>query len=116
MSNPSGAKGSLFERQFVEWLRVNQMEAERLRTAGALDEGDAWARGLRYHLFEAKATRSIDLATGFKELEKEWPRFAKRRLISEDNVDPWLVVKRRNHGIGQSYMVTTPELYFRVPR
>lgn len=114
MANPNGAKGSLYERQLVEWFRGQGYEAERLRTAGNKDEGDLWVRTTDgvVHLFEAKATQRMNLPAALSELAVELPRFEANRKLAVDSVDGWAVFKRRNHPIGKSYLVVELGSYF----
>ena len=98
MSNPSKAKGSLFERQVVEFLNANGFPlAERRVTRGAKDAGDI--SGVPGWVFELKATRTIDLAGAVDEARVEAGN-AKAQWFAA-------IVKRRGKGIGDAYVVTT---------
>ena len=122
MSNPSKQRGTAWETGLVRYLRENHMDADRLRQTGKNDEGDIVLRiprmggqqGFRteHVIFEAKNTARMNLAGWIAEAELEAENFAKHRPGIEV---PGFVVayKRRNHGVGQSYIITTLDEWMR---
>ena len=96
MSNPSKQKGSLFERQVVEFLAVNGFpSAERRVLRGTKDAGDV--SGVPGWVLELKATRIIDLASAVDEARIEAKNAGCTHFAA--------VVKRRNKSISEAYFV-----------
>lgn len=104
MSAANKAKGSLFERDLLAYLRNEGYDAERLRLAGKDDEGDLVLKigGLAFVL-EAKNEKKMNLAGYVREAEVEAKNYARSRKL------PWVnfaaLVKKRNAGIGEAYVV-----------
>jgi Holliday junction resolvase len=109
MSAKNKAKGSKFETDVMKWLRSKGYTAERLRQAGAKDEGDlvVYVAGTPY-LFECKATIKLDLPQFWRELQAEVINYAEARNL---NVGPigYVVVKRRNGGIEDAPIIRPME-------
>jgi Holliday junction resolvase len=105
MSAKNKAKGSKFETDVMKWLRSKGYTAERLRQAGAKDEGDlvVYVAGVPY-LFECKATIKLDLPQFWRELQAEVINYAEARGL---NVGPigYVVVKRRNGSIDDAWVI-----------
>lgn len=70
MANPSKRKGSAFERDVVDYLKVNGFPwAERRALEGVNDRGDV--AGIPGVVLEVKACKQIDLAGFMGEAERE---------------------------------------------
>lgn len=101
-------KGAEFEIDIVEYVRTQHpsFTPVRLVKTGREDEGDialVWEPTTL--LIEAKNEKSINLAGYVTELERERAFYGKHRGIEPP---PGIVViKRRNHSIGKSYVLTT---------
>ncbi len=96
MTNPSKAKGSLFEREVVEFLNANGLPlAERRVTRGAKDAGDV--SGVPGWVFELKATKVLNFAGALAEAHVE----------AANAKAPWYaaIVKRRRQGVAAAYVV-----------
>lgn len=107
MANPNGRKGSLFETSVLKWFREKGILAERLAKAGKDDEGDivAFVAG-RPYVFELKNVQRMDLPKYWREVVTEAANYAAARGLPE--VPPhYVIVKRRNHGIEQSWVIQT---------
>lgn len=104
MVNKSGVKGSRFEVLGLQYLRSRGFIADRLARAGINDEGDLWfiANGI-FHVVEAKALRSFDLAAAVTELAVERENFAKARGLK--SVPGVALIKRPNKSIEDAYVV-----------
>lgn len=104
MTAANKVKGATFERDLMEYLRNEGYDAERLRLAGSEDEGDLILKlgGLAFVL-EAKNRKQMNLAGWVREAEVESKNYARHRKI------PWVnfaaVIKKRNAGIGEAYVV-----------
>lgn len=104
MSNPSKAKGSRWEKDVVQHVRDGGQKAERLVTAGALDEGDiALPVGDTTFVLEAKDERKWDLSGYVDEAVLEAQNYSKAR--GGVPVYPAAVVKRPRRGAGQAYVI-----------
>lgn len=108
MSASNKAKGSLFERQIVDWIRDNAplLRAERLPRAGAKDEGDVAVQfpdGVL--VIEAKNHRSFSLADWVSQARIEVVNYVAKRKIDPSSAFPVVVVKRRQKSIGESFAV-----------
>lgn len=100
--------GKKFEGDIVKYLREQGIRSERLHLSGSLDEGDLWFEGNRLVVVEAKRTREFTPAQWVKEAQAEARNFAKARALAEADTPYWGVVSaRRNHGIGDAYVITT---------
>lgn len=111
MTNPAAnkRKGASFEIGVLKWLRDKGLLAERLRLAGKDDEGDivCFVAGKPYVL-ELKATSRMDLPQFWREATVEAANYAKARGLDE-NPPAYVIVKRRNAGIDQAWVVQTLE-------
>ena len=105
MSAKNKAKGSKFETDVMKWLRSKGYTAERLRQAGAKDEGDvvAFLEGTAI-ILELKATKKLDLPQFWREAEVEAENYAKARGLKEVPYK-FVVVKRRQAGIDKAWVV-----------
>jgi hypothetical protein len=114
VANPNGRKGSQFETDIVEHLRLHGKVAERLARKGALDEGDGYElmENRFYTMWEAKNTTRLDLPQYLKELERERVNFMNARNLYPWQVSGIVIVKRRQHSIGKSYVIQTLDQYF----
>lgn len=95
MSHPSKRKGSDFEIKLEAYLQSCMLPAKRQPARGKLDEGDIHLGDL--WVIEAKAEKSINLPGYLAELEVE--------MANAERPYGVVVVKRRNHQIGRSYVV-----------
>jgi Holliday junction resolvase len=105
VANRSGAKGSLFERQVLTYLREAGKDAERLARAGSLDEGDLVIRltsGL--YVAELKAEARMNLPGALREVEVERVNYGKARGLKE--APPGVaIIKSPGKPIGKSFVV-----------
>jgi len=108
MSSPAynKQKGATFETDLVKYLRTKGYDTERLRLAGARDEGDIVVKigGLPF-IIEAKNVRQTNLGGWVKEAEVEAKHYSEAREIGRVNFA--VVHKRRNQPIFNAY-VTIP--------
>lgn len=113
VSSASRRKGTQHETAIVNYLRELGYDAERLRLSGRDDEGDVVAKcdDVRV-VIEAKAERSIDLASYVDEARRERDNYCKKRGLDPATVDAVAVVKRRNKGIAEAYVVTSLNEFF----
>ena len=109
-------KGTAFESAVVSFLRDHDVIAERLARAGAEDDGDIICGHVgRYFILEAKATRQIDLAGAVDQAEVEARNYSRHR--GPDHLWPGVaVIKRRNHGIAESYVVMSLRSFVGIVR
>lgn len=102
-------RGAGFEIDLLNHLRSEGFDVERLRLAGANDEGDLALRHAHgVTIIEAKAPGShgrIDLAGWLREAETEAANYARSRLLEPGDVTPLLVVKARQQPISHAYVV-----------
>lgn len=92
----SKRKGSKWERDVVEFLRVNGFPyVERRALEGINDRGDI--AGIPGVVLECKATKAIDLATAMTEAEKEAKNAGVRIFAA--------VIKRRMKPTSEAYGV-----------
>jgi Holliday junction resolvase len=105
MANPNGRKGSQFETDVMKWLRKMGVMAERLTKAGAKDEGDMVAiiAGKTY-ILELKNRATLSLPEFWREAEVEALNYASARGLGEVPLH-YVVVKRRNAGIDQAWVI-----------
>lgn len=114
MSNYSRRKGAMFETGVMKWLRSKGLLAERLRLAGKDDEGDivCIVAGNPY-VFELKATAKMQLPEFWREATIEAKNYAKARGL--EKVPPaYVIVKRRNGGIDDAWVIQTLDQWVRV--
>jgi hypothetical protein len=110
------ARGSKFETDVLKWLRgrLPQAITDRLARAGKNDEGDiAIIVAGKPYVFELKATVKLDLPQFWREACVEAENYAKARNL--DTVPPaYVIVKRRQHGIEDAWVVQTLEQWTKV--
>jgi Holliday junction resolvase len=114
MVNVNGRKGALFETAVMKWLRLQGLLVERLTKAGAKDEGDlvVIVAGQSY-ILELKNRAKLDLPTFWSEAITEAKNYANARSL--DATPPsYVVVKRRNAGIDQSWVIQSLEQWTRT--
>ena len=109
MSNKNGRKGAQFETDVLKWLRSLGFLAERLTKAGAKDEGDivCVATGKTF-ILELKNRKAINLGQFWEEAVVEAANYAKARGLGEVPLH-YVIVKRRNHGISQAFVIQSFE-------
>lgn len=114
MVNVNGRKGALFETAVMKWLRLQGIFVERLTKAGAKDEGDlvVIAAGDTY-ILELKNRAKLDLTTFWNEAVVEASNYASARNL-ETTPPSYVVVKRRNAGIDQSWVIQSLEQWTRT--
>ena len=105
MSQYNKHKGAKFETDVMKWLRSMGVLAERLTKAGSKDEGDMVAviAGETY-ILELKNRATLSLPEFWREAEVEALNYAKARGIGEVPLH-YVVVKRRNAGIDQAWVI-----------
>jgi hypothetical protein len=99
MANPSGRKGSSWERDCAQYLAEFFPGVERRVKNGRLDRGDI--TGIPDVVIECKAERQIDLPGYLGELDVECDN-AKANL-------GFVFIKNRRHGVGDGYAVMSIE-------
>lgn len=106
MSATNRRAGAKWETDLLRYLRNEGYDAERLRLTGAKDEGDLCLRlgGLPF-ILEAKNEKQINLASYVREAEVEARNYNNARGIGLPGANYAAVVKRRNHGVGEAYVV-----------
>lgn len=120
MSNANARKGAEFETDILAYLRSGGHIVERLPKTGKEDECDlvvtsgVFARGPRFEVIEAKNWGKLALPQWLRERDIGVANYAKHRGISVSDVGGVVVVKRRNHRLGQSFVVTTVDDYFHI--
>ena len=109
MANKNGRKGAQFETDVLKWLRSIGFLAERLTKAGAKDEGDivCVASGQTY-IFELKNRKALNLSQFWEEAVVEAHNYATARGLGEAPLH-YVIVKRRNHGTSQAFVIQTLE-------
>ena len=107
MANKNGRKGSQFETDVLKWLRKMGVLAERLTKAGSKDEGDMVAiiAGKTY-ILELKNRATLSLPEFWREAEVEALNYANARGLGEVPLH-YVVVKRRNSGIENAWVIQT---------
>lgn len=108
--------GTRFETWVVDGFRkAGFKDVERLRQSGALDEGDVVVKDLGHtYILECKAVKSIDMASFLKQATDEAENYRKRRDLPEGSVTGIAVIKRRNKGVWESYVVSDLRTFFDV--
>lgn len=109
MTNP---KGRVFEKDLLDWFRARGFDAERLRQAGTLDEGDLVVKDGGVYVIEAKAEQRIDLPGYIREARAERDNYCARRKLDPAGVMPLVVVKARRKPISEAYVVVPLEEFF----
>jgi len=99
------AKGSKFETDVMRWFRSVGVAAERLTKAGSKDEGDlvVVVAGQTY-ILELKNRATLALPAFWAEAEVEAINYAKARDL-EETPPAYVIVKRRNSGIENSWVI-----------
>lgn len=114
MTNPQQAakqRGAKFEIDVMKWLRTKGATVERLRLAGKQDEGDlSVVVAGKTFVLELKNTKRMDLPEFWRQAQVEAVNYAKSRGIT-DPVPAYVVVKRRNAGIDQAWVITSLEAW-----
>jgi hypothetical protein len=120
MSNANARKGAQFETDLLGYLRKGGHLVERLPKTGKEDEcdlvvsGGAFAYGPRFEVIEAKDWARLDLPKFLRERDIGVQNYAKHRSLNVADVGGVVVIKRRNSRIGNSYVLTTLDDYFRI--
>lgn len=110
MTNRSKAKGTRHERDILDFIRGRGQKAERLALSGTLDEGDiAHAAGPWTFVLEAKNEKSMTLSSYVDEAVREAHQYSRAR--GGVPTLPAAVVKRRNRGVNESYVVIPLERF-----
>ena len=109
----SGAKGGLWERNILDYLRKEGFNVERLRLAGKEDEGDLVVREQSLtHIIEAKDVARWSLPEWWRQATVERDHYAKHRGLDPADIVPLVVVKHRGKATSQGWVITTLEEYF----
>lgn len=106
MSNPRGTR---FEGELLNGLRLHGLDVERLARAGAEDEGDLVIKGLfpgLHVVLEAKNEKRINLPEYLRQAGLEGEHYAAHRKLDLSSVASVAVVKRRGKGYLGAYVVT----------
>lgn len=107
MSAANKAKGTRFESQVADHLQMVGVRAKRLPRAGVNDIGDiAFPLAEGTMVLEAKARKVMDFATWVREAETEAVNY-EHKYPAEAPAFGAAVVKRRQKGIDESYVVLT---------
>jgi hypothetical protein len=102
MANPSKRKGTAWESQVVAYFRAHgQHFAERRALTGSADKGDV--SGIPGVMIEAKAERQITLAAYADEVKVQTANAGASIGVA--------VVKRRNRGPGDAYVVMSLDTF-----
>lgn len=95
-------KGSTFAAQVVGYLQEHGFpQAERRVMGGSRDRGDV--AGVPGWVLELKATRALDLAGALSEAQREAATAGVSRYAA--------ILKRRQHGVADSYVVIPLHLF-----
>lgn len=103
MTNPAGTR---FAQKVVEYLQSQGfIYAERRAQRGSKDAGDL--AGLVPWVVEIKAEKRLDAAGALSEAKRE---------LANDPHTRWhcAILKRRNHTVGQSYVIMELETFCKV--
>lgn len=103
--------GKFYETEVMRYMRERGFDVEKLRLSGTEDEGDLLLRSdnerrLRF-VIEAKRSKSLNLAGWVKEAEAERNNYCNHRGLWHGATGFVVVHKRRQHGVGGSYVTTT---------
>ena len=112
MSNPSKAKGSLFERNGREWFRDQGLQVVHLKQAGTDDHGDLYIPNLDT-ILELKAHKRLNLSGYMREAKLEAENYAKANRRGQRPAFA-AMVKAIGKPISQAYIITTAEEWVRV--
>jgi hypothetical protein len=109
----NGAKGGLWERNILDWLRKAGFDAERLRLAGKEDEGDLVVKdGQARYIIEAKDVARWQLKEWWRQAVVERDNYCKHRGLDPTTIMPMVVVKHRGTGTGKGWVITSLEEFF----
>lgn len=98
--NKSKAKGTYFETRVRKYLEDGGLEVKRLAIGGMNDEGDLSFLDVAA---ECKNVTNLAIPNWVRQAEKE-QKNAKKKWWS-------LIVNRKNHELGQAYVVISLEYY-----
>ena len=106
--------GAGFESALEQYFRDHAFDVMRLPKQGRKDRGDLVLRDVgEWLVIEAKNEKVIDLSGYLRELDVEKANFDQVKTVDMP-VNGVVIVKRRNHGIGKAYVVTTVDDYFGI--
>ena len=113
MSQYNKTKGATFETDVLKWFRKMGVLAERLTKAGSKDEGDmvCIVAGVTY-ILELKNRQTLSLPQFWREAEVEALNYSKARGLGEVPLH-YVVVKRRNAGIEQAWVIESLEQWLK---
>jgi Holliday junction resolvase len=114
VSKYASQAGKRYEKLLLDHLREQGYDAERLRLAGAEDEGDLLLRFDHGRtVIEAKRRKGFDLAGWVKEAQVERDNYAAHRELCAPSIGFVVVHYARGKNISQSYVTTTLEEWLR---
>ena len=114
MTNPARSRGTSFETALMRYLREHGFDVERLRQAGAQDEGDLVVKDGSITILEAKATRRLDTASGVREAMVEKVNYAKHRGLNPDDITGAMIWKVPGKGIGDALVILPLREFFDI--
>lgn len=99
MANPAKRKGTAWERAVQDYLNSAGIWTRRMPPSGAKDVGDLQFtdRDGALVVVECKATKQIDLASAVREAQVESENAGAGYGVA--------VIKRRQHGVAEGYVV-----------
>jgi len=103
MANPNKAKGTAWERACEDYLASKLDLIRRCPPHGPIDKGDLWSPGIAW---QCKNHKTLDLAG--------WTDATVGQAENAGEKYGIALVKRRNHGVGRGYAVTTVETMARL--
>ena len=109
------SRGTSFETALMRYLRENGFDVERLRQAGAQDEGDLVVKDGGVTIIEAKATRRLDTASGVREALAEKVNYAKHRGLDPDDITGVMVWKVPGKSIADALVIVPLREFFDIP-
>lgn len=108
--------GAMWEATLTKFFRhVLGLTTEHVRNTGRHDEGDHAVEDDetdRIFLVEAKNAKSWDISGWVAQAEVEARNYARSRGVDPARLVPVVVIKRRNHGVREAYVVTTVRHFF----
>lgn len=113
MSAANRRRGATYELDLLKWFRSIGLGAERLRLAGRDDEGDLAVKdvGITY-VVEAKNEKAMNLTGYVREAKVEADNYARARGLNRADVMPVVLIKKRNAGIDESFVVVPAGEFF----
>jgi Holliday junction resolvase len=115
-SRANKRKGATWETDLVEYFRDKEFQpVERLRLSGTSDEGDLWLWAADIQSFivvEAKNEKSFKLGPWVEEASIEVRNWIKKRKSTP--AIPIVIAKRRQHGIGKSFVIMELDTFTEV--